>query len=146
LSVKTYGKTGTTQDSRDALFLGFAGDLVVGVWVGNDDNTPNAGLSGGGIPARIWRDFMMNALRVGPAVAPEVQPASDDEDGNSEGLFGLDGVKLPEGDIEGLGLNLHVGPDGSIEINRSRDGERGPPPRREERAPRDEPFPDDEER
>lgn len=144
LSVKTYGKTGTTQDSRDALFLGFAGDLVVGVWVGNDDNTPNAGLSGGGIPARIWRDFMMRALRVGPAVAPEPDPVVDEASGNEEGLFGIDGINLPEGDIEGLGLNLHVGPDGSIELNRSRDGERRPPPRREERAPRDEPFPDEE--
>jgi len=144
LSVKTYGKTGTTQDSRDALFLGFAGDLVVGVWVGNDDNTPNAGLSGGGIPARIWRDFMMRALRVGPAVAPEADPVTDPEEGDPDGLFGIDGVNLPQGDIEGLGLNLHVGPDGSIAINRSRDGDRGPPPRREERAPRDEPPLEDE--
>ena len=40
LAVPTFGKTGTTQDYRDALFIGFAGDLVVGVWVGNDDNSP----------------------------------------------------------------------------------------------------------
>jgi len=45
LSVPTYGKTGTTQDNRDALFLGFANGLVCGVWVGNDDNSPNPGLS-----------------------------------------------------------------------------------------------------
>jgi penicillin-binding protein 1A len=141
LSVKTYGKTGTTQDSRDALFLGFAGDLVVGVWVGNDDNTPNAGLSGGGIPARVWRDFMMRALRVGPAIAPEAASVPDDSEGDN--LFGIDGLTLPEGDIEGLGLNLHVGPDGSIAINRSRDGDRAPP-RRDERAPRDEPVPNEE--
>ena len=57
-----HGKTGTSQDSRDALFVGYAGDLVVGVWIGNDDNSPLSGISGGGLPARIWRDFMRQAL------------------------------------------------------------------------------------
>jgi penicillin-binding protein 1A len=68
LSVPNFGKTGTSQGNRDALFVGYAGDLVVGVWVGNDDNTPLSGVSGGGLPARIWRDFMVQAL--GPRVAP----------------------------------------------------------------------------
>ena len=148
LSVKTYGKTGTTSDNRDALFVGFAGDLVVGVWVGNDDNTPNAGLSGGGIPARIWRDFMMRALNVGPAVAPEEEAVVDAEADSGIGLddLGLDGVQLPEGEIDGLGLNLRVGPDGSIEINRARDREeRTERRRRDDRAPpEDEPAPEDE--
>jgi len=68
LRVPNFGKTGTTQDNRDALFVGFAGDLVVGVWVGNDDNSPLAGgISGGGLPARIWRDFMTQALGVDAA-------------------------------------------------------------------------------
>lgn len=62
LPVPAFGKTGTTQDSRDALFIGYAGDLVAGVWLGNDDNSPNPGLSGSGVPARIWRDFMVRAL------------------------------------------------------------------------------------
>jgi penicillin-binding protein 1A len=62
LPVATFGKTGTTQDYRDAWFFGFAQDLVVGVWVGNDDNSPMPGVSGGGIPARIWRSFMSEAL------------------------------------------------------------------------------------
>jgi len=52
------GKTGTSEDNRDGWFIGFTGDLVVGVWVGRDDNKPVEGLQGGGIPARIWRDFM----------------------------------------------------------------------------------------
>ncbi|NCP17636.1 MAG: penicillin-binding protein [Erythrobacter sp.] len=56
-----FGKTGTTQNNRDALFVGYAGDLVVGVWVGNDDNTPLDGISGGGLPARIWKSFMLRA-------------------------------------------------------------------------------------
>ncbi|MEN2786108.1 transglycosylase domain-containing protein [Sphingomonas qilianensis] len=143
LSVKTYGKTGTTSDSRDALFVGFAGDLVVGVWVGNDDNTTNPGLSGGGLPARIWRDFMMRALNVGPAVAPEPEPAMiEEDDGNGLGLedLGLDGVQLPEGEIEGLGLGLRVGPNG-IEINRARDRDA---PRRDERRRDDRAPPEDE--
>ncbi|QNA86108.1 PBP1A family penicillin-binding protein [Sphingomonas sp. So64.6b] len=137
LSVKTYGKTGTTQDNRDALFIGFAGDLVVGVWVGNDDNTPNAGLSGGGIPARIWRAFMISALGVGPAVAPEPEATEEEVDPDAANLIGVDGVNVPlEGDLEGLGLNLRVGQDGSIEINRSNRGDRSDRPRREDRAPR----------
>ena len=69
LSVPTFGKTGTTSDYRDALFVGFAGDLVVGVWVGNDDNSPLPGTAGGGLPARIWRSFMSEALGT-RAVAP----------------------------------------------------------------------------
>jgi penicillin-binding protein 1A len=67
LSVPTFGKTGTTSDYRDALFVGFAGDLVVGIWVGNDDNTPLPGTAGGGLPARIWRSFMAEALGTAPA-------------------------------------------------------------------------------
>jgi 1A family penicillin-binding protein len=58
-----YGKTGTTQENRDAWFVGFAGDLVVGVWLGNDDNRPMDGVTGGGIPARLWADFMDDAPR-----------------------------------------------------------------------------------
>lgn len=57
------GKTGTSEDSRDGWFIGFTGDLVVGVWVGRDDNKPVEGLSGGGIPARIWHDFMAAVYR-----------------------------------------------------------------------------------
>jgi penicillin-binding protein 1A len=73
LAIPAYGKTGTSQDSRDALFIGFAGDLVVGVWVGNDDNTPLKGITGGGLPARIWRDFMSQAVK-GAAARPKPKP------------------------------------------------------------------------
>ena len=64
LRVPTFGKTGTTQENRDALFVGFAGNLVVGVWVGRDDNGSLGKVSGGTVPARIWRDFMTSALAV----------------------------------------------------------------------------------
>ncbi len=63
ISTATFGKTGTTQNNRDALFIGFAGDLVVGVWVGRDDNKSLGKITGGTAPADIWRRFM------GPAVA-----------------------------------------------------------------------------
>ena len=56
------GKTGTTSDYRDAWFVGYTGGFVTAVWVGRDDNTPMKGVTGGGAPAVIWRDFMTAAL------------------------------------------------------------------------------------
>ena len=77
LNVPTFGKTGTTQENRDALFIGFAGDLVVGVWVGRDDNKSLGRISGGTVPAEIWRSFMSSALAVdrnrGPLLPVEFQ-------------------------------------------------------------------------
>jgi penicillin-binding protein 1A len=56
------GKTGTSQNFRDAWFVGFTEPLVVGVWVGNDNDTPMNKTTGGKLPARIWHDFMLAAL------------------------------------------------------------------------------------
>ena len=84
LAVPTFGKTGTTQENRDALFIGFAGDLVVGVWVGRDDNKSLGRISGGTVPAKIWRDFMLSALAVdrsrGPELPPEFRPRQPEPD------------------------------------------------------------------
>ena len=63
------GKTGTTQDNRDALFAGFTSDLTAVVWVGNDDASPMTGVTGSGLPATIWADFMINA-HAGAPVRP----------------------------------------------------------------------------
>ncbi|HEY4252412.1 MAG TPA: penicillin-binding transpeptidase domain-containing protein, partial [Roseomonas sp.] len=52
------GKTGTTQDFRDAWFIGFDRGLVLGVWLGNDDASPMEQVSGGGLPVRLWREIM----------------------------------------------------------------------------------------
>ncbi|CAI8414385.1 MAG: Penicillin-binding protein 2D [Rhodobiaceae bacterium UBA7378] len=52
------GKTGTSQNWRDAWFVGYSGALVVGVWVGNDDGAPMNKVTGSGLPAQIWRQFM----------------------------------------------------------------------------------------
>ncbi len=52
------GKTGTTSAAKDAWFIGFSADYVAGVWMGYDDNTPLKGVTGGGLPAEIWREVM----------------------------------------------------------------------------------------
>ena len=60
------GKTGTTQNSQDAWFVGFTTDYVTGVWVGNDDNSPTRGVTGGTLPAQIWKGAMRDRGK-GPA-------------------------------------------------------------------------------
>ena len=51
------GKTGTSQDFRDAWFIGYTSNLVTGVWLGNDDNSPTKKATGGGLPVEIWTRF-----------------------------------------------------------------------------------------
>jgi penicillin-binding protein 1A len=99
------GKTGTTQDFRDAWFVGFSADLVCGVWVGNDDNAPMIHATGGGLPARIFKTFMESAEEglparplPGAALAPAPQSgpeATDDQTGFDrllDSLFGKSGT------------------------------------------------------
>jgi len=57
------GKTGTTNDYRDAWFVGYVPDMVTGVWVGADDNTPMKRVTGGSIPARIWKSMMIDVVK-----------------------------------------------------------------------------------
>ncbi|MCX7899321.1 MAG: penicillin-binding transpeptidase domain-containing protein, partial [Methylocystis sp.] len=57
------GKTGTSQDFRDAWFIGYTGRLVAGVWLGNDDSSPTKKASGGNLPVEIWSRFMTVALK-----------------------------------------------------------------------------------
>ncbi len=136
LRSANFGKTGTTQDNRDALFVGYAGTgddmLVVGVWVGNDDNSPLNGVSGGTVPARIWRDFMAAALGETTRPAPRptasadpggpVQPLDVDgledipltDDGNTTLSIDGDGATIST-DIEGVGLDIRVD-DGGLRV------------------------------
>jgi len=100
LPIPTFGKTGTTQDSRDALFIGYAGDLVVGVWLGNDDNTANPGLAGGGLPARIWRDFMVRAMNLTLPPPPPVEEEPIDNSIDLEGVLNGVGVRLDEEGVQ----------------------------------------------
>ncbi|MBI1403638.1 MAG: penicillin-binding protein [Porphyrobacter sp.] len=126
LPIANYGKTGTTQDYRDALFVGYAGDLVVGVWVGKDDNTPMKGVTGGSTPARIWRDFMRGALKL--ESAPAARPsASPDPEGPVQPLDIEEGAAIPVGQngaslrIDGGGVTLS--PDGvPVEVRIGEDG------------------------
>jgi penicillin-binding protein 1A len=70
------GKTGTTQAARDAWFIGYTADYVTGVWMGYDDNTPLTGVTGGGLPAEIWKEVM---LRVHDGVPASPLPMDQPE-------------------------------------------------------------------
>ena len=76
------GKTGTSQDYRDAWFVGYSSYLVGGVWIGNDDNSATKNVTGGSVPAAIWKDVMDVAhANLSPAPLPgyfEEQPESQD--------------------------------------------------------------------
>jgi penicillin-binding protein 1A len=69
------GKTGTSQDFRDAWFIGFTGHLVTGVWLGNDDNTPTKKITGGGLPVDIWSRFMRDAHQGVPVAGLPAAPS-----------------------------------------------------------------------
>ncbi len=131
LPIANFGKTGTTQNSRDALFVGYAGEgeeqLVVGVWVGNDDNSSLGKMTGGGVPARIWKDFMNGALSLRPAPKPTASPdpqgpiqpfdvdagAEIELDENGSTLrFDEDGITLSTETDEGIPIELRLDEDG----------------------------------
>ena len=154
-----FGKTGTTQDNRDALFVGYAGPeddrLVVGVWVGMDDNSPLAGVSGGGLPARIWRDFMSQALgeRSTPAPRPDASPdprgpvQPQDIATGEEGLRGdIDlgestRLRVGEGeavisvDVEGLPVDFRLDDEDGFSVAPGQRREPADPPPERDTAP-----------
>ena len=110
LRTSTFGKTGTTQDSRDAIFVGYAGGLVTAVWIGNDDNSPlPGGAAGGGIPARIWRNFMSGAINEAVEDAPVETQDADLVNAianiSVETSIGNVGLGVDEG-----GMTVNVGP------------------------------------
>jgi penicillin-binding protein 1A len=77
LPQPAYGKTGTSQDYRDAWFIGYTSELVAGVWFGNDDRKPMRDVTGGELPARVWGAFMRGAFPDGGLKPLD----SDSEDG-----------------------------------------------------------------
>lgn len=137
LPVQVFGKTGTTQDNRDAWFIGYSGDIVTGVWLGNDDNTPNPGLSGSGLPVRIWHDYMRHVVPgadvpVAPVPTSDPEDAVDGDGNSSDALFQAD---------LGDGTSLSIDQRG-ISIDRQPPGggappadDRGPPPADAPRRP-----------
>jgi len=78
------GKTGTTQDYRDAWFIGFTSDIVVAIWLGNDDSSPTDHVSGGDMPARIWRDFIAAAYQLETVPKQEKDPMAGVKPGTPE--------------------------------------------------------------
>ncbi len=82
------GKTGTSQDWRDAWFVGYTGALVADVWLGNDDSSPTKKASGGNLPVDIWSRFMRAALKnAAPVPLPgNVPPSPAPDDGAMAGL------------------------------------------------------------
>ena len=77
--LEAAGKTGTTQDQRDAWFIGFTSNYIVGVWLGNDYNKPLHGVTGGGLPAEIWKEIVLNISKGSssgplPMTRPERKP------------------------------------------------------------------------
>ncbi len=104
------GKTGTTQGARDAWFIGFTGDYVTGVWMGNDDNTPLTGVTGGGLPAEIWHEVMLRVENGQPSVAlpmtrPEdlPPPAWDGQTYETGPVLGQQGARPAQPPVRGQG-------------------------------------------
>ncbi len=90
------GKTGTSQDYRDAWFMGYTAHLVTGVWVGNDDNSPTKRVTGGSIPAMIWHDIMAPVhKKLEPLNLPGEKDPFYNDDFAGSGAFG------PEADNRG---------------------------------------------
>lgn len=85
LPIFAAGKTGTTQNYRDAWFIGWTNKYIAAVWVGNDNDKPMNKVGGGSLPAEIWHDIMLTTIKDTPAGAPKYQP-----------------LQLPKGDIGSL--------------------------------------------
>jgi penicillin-binding protein 1A len=73
------GKTGTTQNSQDAWFMGFTADYVTGVWIGNDDDSPTRNVTGGTLPAQIWKSAMLTAEKGLPLKPLDRSPQPPEE-------------------------------------------------------------------
>ena len=102
------GKTGTSQDFRDALFVGFTGDLVAAAWFGNDDNSRMNRVTGGSLPAALWGRIVARAYEGLPVNAIDAQRVSEAETEEGEGSFidrilqSLTGGKAAEAETDRL--------------------------------------------
>ncbi len=126
------GKTGTTQAARDAWFIGFTGAYAIGVWMGNDDNTPLTGVTGGGLPADIWRAVAARlheglapvplAMEPGGAPAPRVAAADAGEGRREASLV----ERVFDDVLRGLGASESAEPP--TEVGRGPNGTSLPQP------------------
>ena len=113
------GKSGTTSAARDAWFIGFSADYVVGVWMGYDDNTPLDGVTGGGLPAEIWRQTMERVIADLP---PRPLPMEVPLPGSGESIATASNLRLGE-------------PLSDAALDAALENAFGPPPTRSEEAP-----------
>jgi penicillin-binding protein 1A len=95
------GKTGTTQDSHDAWFIGFTTDYVAGVWVGNDDSSPTRGVTGGTLPAAIWKEAMLAAEKGLPVHGLDRSPPQEAREPLLLTASDPDGLRDDESGING---------------------------------------------
>ncbi len=93
------GKTGTSQDFRDAWFIGFTNSYAAAVWVGNDDNSPMKRVTGGMVPAPVWREIMTAASAKQPKSYYNIMSVS--EDFSFQDLLGRLIGTAPENPMEG---------------------------------------------
>jgi penicillin-binding protein 1A len=91
------GKTGTSQDYRDAWFIGYTPYLITGVWMGNDDNSPTRKVTGGSLPALVWNDVMKPGHK---ALAERLLPGGDDIAPTQVALAEADAVREPDPVVE----------------------------------------------
>ena len=104
------GKTGTSQDFRDAWFLGFTGNYVGGVWMGNDDNAPMDGVTGGSLPAKLWAEIMSRASEGVPvANLPDPGRGAQPAPARDTAPSGADGTRQDKDSVIGRLLNKILG-------------------------------------
>ncbi len=109
-------KTGTTNESRDAWTIGYAPNIAVGVWAGNNDNTPMVKEIAGYIVAPMWHEFMQFALEKGPREYFNEPPAIPEN--VSPALRGISSITLPDGSVTSHSILYWV----------SKNNPQGPPP------------------
>jgi penicillin-binding protein 1A len=108
------GKTGTTQNARDAWFVGFTARLVTGVWMGNDDGSPMSEVTGGTLPADIWRRTVSRILRgrpPQPLPGLEVRVAETPDDGAAQ----AQNAQPDDGAAQAQNAQPDDGGDGDVE-------------------------------
>ena len=112
------GKTGTSQDWRDAWFVGYTSYLVAGVWLGNDDGSPTKKVSGGNLPVEIWSRFMKEAhqgvppagLPLGDWRSPDAPPPEPPPPNFYESNAGKMGHVAQQNDVAAAPLELSSAP------------------------------------
>ncbi len=108
------GKTGTSQDYKDAWFVGFTGQLVTGVWVGNDDNKPMKHVQGANLPAPIWHDFMTHAMEGQKAIA--IPSSAGSNEGLLPWLFGGSSETAPPPGAQTVPVEQTAPMDGAVHV------------------------------